>query len=81
MTIRGTCIDHPCLIDALGVGQIFFVGSGGFLSLQNLEIRGGYNGRGGAAILVAKFNESSISGKLFALNVLFFNNVAGVSSN
>ncbi|KAG0623808.1 hypothetical protein M758_3G204000 [Ceratodon purpureus] len=78
MTISGKCHDHPCIIDAFGLGQIFVVGVGGHLTLQNLEIKSGYYSEGGAAVTVMGSSGSSAhpSGKLLALNVLFFNNSA-----
>lgn len=65
------------MIDGMGAGRIFVVGIGGQLTLRDLEVRGGYCNEG-AAVLVTGVGSTKpgSSGKLLALNVLFYNNTA-----
>lgn len=83
VTILGKCVGHyPCMIDGMGAGRIFVVGIGGQLTLRDLEVRGGYCNEG-AAVLVTGVGSTkpSSSGKLLALNVLFYNNTASTVSS
>lgn len=83
VTILGKCVGHyPCMIDGMGAGRIFVVGIGGQLTLRDLEVRGGYCNEG-AAVLVTGVGSTkpSSSGKLLALNVLFYNNTANTVSS
>ena len=69
-----------CLIDAKGQSGIFVVGLGGILTLKDLDLTGGFCTKG-SAVLVSGLgaNSNAAVGKLRAINVKFFNNIATVS--
>ena len=80
VTITGVCDVAKCLIDAKGQSGIFLVGLGGVLTLKDLELTGGFCSKG-SAVLVSGLGADSTTavGKLRAINVKFFNNIATVT--
>ncbi|KAI5068689.1 hypothetical protein GOP47_0017034, partial [Adiantum capillus-veneris] len=77
VSISGVCDQSKCKVDAGGAAGIFVVGLGGYLTLKDLDLTGGFCSRGSAVLVSGLGADSSpSSGKLEALNVKFYNNIA-----
>ncbi|MCO5581300.1 hypothetical protein L7F22_035179 [Adiantum nelumboides] len=77
VSISGVCDRSKCKVDAGGAAGIFVVGLGGYLTLKDLDLTGGFCSRGSAVLVSGLGADSSPSaGKLEALNVKFYNNIA-----
>ncbi|KAI5068027.1 hypothetical protein GOP47_0016372 [Adiantum capillus-veneris] len=77
VSISGVCDQSKCKVDAGGAAGIFVVGLGGYLTLKDLDLTGGFCSRGSAVLVSGLGADSSpSSGKLEALNVKFDNNIA-----
>jgi hypothetical protein len=74
-------MDQLCRLDAQGMGNIFQVGLGGYLTLKDIDLRNGVCTQGGAVLVSGSGTTITTQvAKFVALNVHFFNNTATVSN-